>query len=302
MLNIHHLELFYYVARHGGIAQAVRNMPYGIQQPAISAQIIALEDQLGVTLFRRRPFELTESGRELMAFIEPFFNGLDEMESNLRGGSAERLRVGASQTVLKDHLPGLLRDLRGRFPRLKLVLRAGYQQDLERMLTAGEIDLAVTVIDRTIGAGLKSKTLIELSLALCLPKSSKVRTVEEVLGADRIEEPLISLRPDEALPRVFQQELARRGLAWPTSIEAGTLELVVAYAAEGFGIGLGVEIPGVKPASPIRMLPLTDFPKLPIGMLWVEKLSPVAQALCDQLETAAKAMVGTAGDALNTAG
>ena len=170
------------------------------------------------------------------------------------------------------------------------------------MLTAGEIDLAVTVIDRTIGAGLKSKTLIELSLALCLPKSSKVRTVEEVLGADRIEEPLISLRPDEALPRVFQQELARRGLAWPTSIEAGTLELVVAYAAEGFGIGLGVEIPGVKPASPIRMLPLTDFPKLPIGMLWVEKLSPVAQALCDQLETAAKAMVGTAGDALNTAG
>ena len=33
-MNIHHLELFYYVAKFGGISEAVRNMPYGIQQPA----------------------------------------------------------------------------------------------------------------------------------------------------------------------------------------------------------------------------------------------------------------------------
>ena len=58
-MNIHHLELFYYVARHGGIAEAVRKMPYGIQQPAISVQLIQLEKSLGTTLFRRRPFQLT---------------------------------------------------------------------------------------------------------------------------------------------------------------------------------------------------------------------------------------------------
>ncbi len=46
-MNIHHLELFYYVARHGGISEAVRNMPYGIQQPAMSGQIIQLEEFLG---------------------------------------------------------------------------------------------------------------------------------------------------------------------------------------------------------------------------------------------------------------
>lgn len=290
MLNIHHLELFYFVARHGGIAQAVRNMPYGIQQPAISAQIIALEDQLGVTLFRRRPFELTEPGRQLMAFIEPFFGGLNEMESRIRGGVAERLRVGASQTVLKDHLPGVLKELRERFPRLKLVLRAGYQLELERMLTAGEIDLAVTVLDRTIASGLKSRTLVELPLALYLGKGSKARTIEEILGADRIDEPLISMRQDEALPRLFQQELSKRGLVWPASIEAGTLELVTTYAAEGFGIGLGLDIPGVKPPGQVRVLRLTDFPRLTIGVLWVEKLSPVAQALSDQLDAAARAL------------
>ena len=46
-MNIHHLELFYYVAKHGGIAAAVRKMPYGIQQPAVSGQIGRLEEALG---------------------------------------------------------------------------------------------------------------------------------------------------------------------------------------------------------------------------------------------------------------
>lgn len=61
-MNIHHLELFYYVATHGGISEAVRHMPYGIQQPAVSSQILQLEDDLGVKLFNRRPFQLTEAG------------------------------------------------------------------------------------------------------------------------------------------------------------------------------------------------------------------------------------------------
>ncbi|MDB6037055.1 MAG: benM 1, partial [Verrucomicrobiales bacterium] len=58
-MNIHHLELFYYVARNRGISEAVRKMPYGIQQPALSVQIFQLEQSLGKTLFQRRPFQLT---------------------------------------------------------------------------------------------------------------------------------------------------------------------------------------------------------------------------------------------------
>lgn len=71
-MNVHHLELFYYVARHGGIMEAVRNMPYGIQQPAVSGQLLQLESHLGVKLFRRRPFELLPAGTELYEFIRPF--------------------------------------------------------------------------------------------------------------------------------------------------------------------------------------------------------------------------------------
>ncbi len=72
-MNIHHLELFYYVAKHGGIAAAVRNMPYGIQQPAVSGQIARLEEALGAKLFNRRPFLLLPAGAELFEFTKPFF-------------------------------------------------------------------------------------------------------------------------------------------------------------------------------------------------------------------------------------
>ncbi len=290
MLNIHHLELFYYVARHGGIAQAVRNMPYGIQQPAISAQIIALEDHLGTTLFRRRPFELTQTGRELFGAIEPFFGQLDGIEQRLRGGASERLRVGASQTVLREHLPGILRDLRARFPGLQLVLRGGYQLELERLLIADDIDIAVTVIDRTVAAGLKSQILLELPLALVVPKSSRAKSAADILGADRIGEPLICMRPDEALPRLFQQELVKRGLAWPATIEVATIELAVTYAAEGFGIGLSVAIPGAKIPPGVRFLPLDDFPRLPIGVLWNHRPTVVGQAFLDLLSAAARTL------------
>ena len=94
-MNIHHLELFYYVARHGGIMEAVRNIPYGIQQPAVSSQIAQLEEDLGVTLFQRRPFSLTPAGKKLFDHIQPFFANLDALESELSGGEARHIRIGA---------------------------------------------------------------------------------------------------------------------------------------------------------------------------------------------------------------
>jgi len=118
-MNIHHLELFYHVARYGGISEGVRNIPYGLQQPAMSGQIIQLEESLGLTLFQRRPFALTPPGEELYQFIKPFFDNLQPMADNLRGGVSQRVRSGASEVVLRDYLPGLLQAMQKKFPKLK---------------------------------------------------------------------------------------------------------------------------------------------------------------------------------------
>src|SRR6516225_8044558 len=147
-MNIHHLELFYYVARHGGIMEAVRNIPYGIQQPAVSGQVAQLEEYLGVALFQRRPFALTPAGEKLYQFIHPFFANLDTLANELQGGKARQIRIGASTIVLRDHLPDFFRNVRKKFPNLKIALKEGYHAELEAMLQKEEIDLAVTVIEK----------------------------------------------------------------------------------------------------------------------------------------------------------
>src|SRR4051812_9791180 len=159
-MNIHHLELFYYVARHEGIAGAVRNIPYGIQQPAVSGQVAQLEEFLGVVLFQRRPFALTPAGEKLYQFIFPFFSNLENLASDLQGGKARQIRIAASTIVLRDHLPGFLRSVRKKYPNLRIALREGHPSEMEQWLHTEEVDLAVTLIEKKPAAGLHSVALM----------------------------------------------------------------------------------------------------------------------------------------------
>lgn len=280
-MNVHHLELFYYVAKFGGISEAVRNMPYGIQQPAISSQIIQLEEFLGVTLFQRRPFELTPAGEELYAFVAPFFGNLDRMTEKLQGGTAHSIRVGASEVILRDHLPTLVQEVRKRFPKLKMVLREGYQPQLEQWLDRQEIDLAFTLLSQKGPGGSKTQRLLELPLVLLVEKNSKVQSPEELWERDKIEEPLISLPANEMLCKIFQQELSRRSIDWFPSIEVSSLNLVETYVARGYGIGLSLALPQAKPNPALRQLLLRDFPPVTIGALWSGKPSALTTAFVE---------------------
>src|SRR5437016_3063734 len=140
--------------------EAVRNIPYGIQQPAVSGQVAQLEESLGVVLFRRRPFVLTPAGEKLYQFIEPFFSNLDGIANDLQGGKVRQIRIGASTIVLRDHLPGFLLKLRAKFPQLTVSLREGYQAELETLLQADELDLAITLIERKSAPGIHTTALL----------------------------------------------------------------------------------------------------------------------------------------------
>ena len=257
-MNIHHLELFYYVAKHEGIAGAVRNMPYGIQQPAVSAQVIQLENDLGMPLFRRRPFELLPAGVELYAFVQPFFENLDSVRETIRGGTVQTIRIGASGVVFREHLPGVLE---------------------------GEIDLGVTVIDTKPPAELKHDKLLELPIVLVVPTRAKYKSAADLLEQDRIEQTLISLPNNEGISRTFQKELAKRKIDWPAGIEMNSLGLIDNYVSNGFGIGVSLALPQAKRAAGIKMLPLDGFANVTIGALWRGQLPPVGQTLVKLLQT-----------------
>ena len=289
MMNIHHLELFYYVARHGGISEAVRNMPYGIQQPAMSSQLIQLEEGLGVTLFHRRPFQLTGAGEELFAFIKPFFDKLGAVGDKLRsGGKLQHLRVGASEIILRDHLPLPLQILKKKFPGIKVTLRTGYLPALESWLQKQEIDFAVTLLEDKLPGGVNGVPLLKLPLALLLPRSCKVKTAAELWRRDKIEEQLIALPDNEPIVRVFQQTLASLGVDWFTGIEVSSLDVLQAYVGNDYGIGLSVVIPNASPPADVRLLSLPDFPPVTLGALWTGKLTPITQAFLSALQAGAK--------------
>jgi DNA-binding transcriptional LysR family regulator len=286
-MNIHHLELFYYVARHGGITEAVRKIPYGIQQPAVSGQISQLEEFLGTTLFRRRPFALTASGEKLYRFIEPFFSRLDAVATELQGGATHLIRIGSSDIILRDHLPAVLQAARRKFPHLKLALREGYQPDLEELLQKQEIDLAVTLIEKKSPAGIQSRAMLELPLILMVPRESPYKSADEIWKRDRINEPLICLPPSEAMCKSFQQGLARLGIDWFPSIQVTSIDLIQAYVEGGFGIGLTVSIPKTKLSPKVRSLALPGFSPLTLGVLWQGRPSAALQLVLDELQARA---------------
>jgi len=287
-MNIHHLELFYYVARHGGITEAVHNIPYGIQQPAVSGQVAQLEEYLGGTLFQRRPFALTPAGEKVYHFIQPFFANLDALASELQGGKARQIRIGASTIVLREHLPEVFQNIRKRFPNLKISLREGYPAEFENLLLKEELDLAVTAIEKKPPPGLHSVSLVELPLVLLVEKASRVTAADQLWARDKIEDPLICLPAVEAICKNFQQGLARLGVDWFPGMEVSSIDLIETYVAGGFGIGVSVQVPKAPPSPHVRVVPLPNFAPVILGVLWRGKTSALLQAFLDEFQLRAK--------------
>jgi DNA-binding transcriptional LysR family regulator len=288
MMNIHHLELFYFVAKHGGIAAAVRNIPYGIQQPAVSGQIAKLEESLGTKLFQRRPFALSTAGAELFEFIKPFFDNIEVVSEKLRQNKSPQLRIAAPSIVLHDYIPELLQTLRAKFPEFRLYLHEAARAEAERLLLARDVDLAITLIEKKSRAGIQVRPLLELPLILLVHKKSKLASAEELWKRDKIEETLISFPRMDPVHASFQRGLERLGVEWFCGIEVNSARLIERYVGSGYGIGLGVAVPGFKPAEGVRVLQLPDFSPVVVGASWSGKLSNISKQLLAELETEAE--------------
>jgi len=288
-MNIHHLELYYYVAKHGGVSAAARRIPYGIQQPAVSAQIIQLEANLGMTLFHRRPFQLTKAGEELYRFIEPFFGGLNDVAQRLRGGGEMNIRIGSPETIQREYLPRLFKLMRLRFPGLNFTLVAGRTEQIEAGLLAQEIDVGIAPLLGKRADGIKRKELTRVPLALMVPGNFKPASANELWRQDRIAEPLITGPKDSGISQLFQIELQKRKVDWFPTLELNSQELIARYVAEGFGLGLVLVEPGATPPHGTRLLALPGFPTVSYGLLWMGILSPLQKAFFQETQTLAGA-------------
>lgn len=282
-MNIHHLELFYHVARHGGISAAVRHMPYSIQQPAVSSQIRQLESHLGVTLFERQPFQLTPEGEKLIAFAGPFFDQIDAVGAALHARAPAQLRISASELVLRDHMPAVMQRVKRKHPGLRLVMRDGPPAQVEGLLRDRQVDLAVSLgLPVRPASGLRSLRIMQLPLVLLVHRTSRIKTAEELWSRNAIEEPLVSSVPSPE--NLFQQGLKRRGITWRPAIEATSLELVTWYVAHGHGIGVNIALPELVRHRDVRVLSLEDFGTIAINAIWRGEPTPVLRMVIEEAQ------------------
>lgn len=288
-MNVHHLELFYHVSKHGGISAAVRHIPYGIQQPAVSGQIRQLEESVGARLFERSPFKLTPAGEKLFAHVQPFFENLPTLSAKLREATDPELRLGGSELVLREYIPAVLQQVKQNFPRLRLNLRTGFQAQLEDELREGRLDAAVTPIASRPPARLRQVKIADVPLVLLVPRRSPWKSADELWTRRSIAEPLISLPATTIVTQNFQAGLRRRGVSWPVTIEATSIELVTRYVSNGDGFGVSIAVAPVVRHRAVRVLPLPDFTPMAMGVLWRGEPSPLVRALIEKVMTFTRA-------------
>jgi DNA-binding transcriptional LysR family regulator len=149
------------------------------------------------------------------------------------------------------------------------------------------------VLESKLPPGFRSVTLVRLPLCLVAPNDQPHRRATDLLkegAAGKV--PLISLPPHELLPRLFQKEMVRRNIVWRTAMETGSQNPVSIYVRNGLGAGLAVQTPELLHDTKLRVLPLSGFPSIPIGVFWRGKLGEIAQVFVEELADRAKRIFG----------
>jgi DNA-binding transcriptional LysR family regulator len=96
----------------------------------------------------------------------------------------------------------------------------------------------------------------------------------------------------EAVCRNFQQGLAKKGIDWLPSIEISSLRLIEIYVANGYGVGLFLDVPTLKLSPELRALALPDFEPVTFGALWRGKVTPLIQCFLEAIALRAQEMLG----------
>lgn len=311
MFKPHHLELFYYVARHGGISAAARHIPYGIGQPAISGQMTDFERQLGARLFERKPFQLTEPGRQLYAHLGPFYDGLDPLWRKIRGGPTLLMRIAADDMISHEFLPAIIAAAAPRLsyhakasavakptadmmadrskdrPGVCIELQTGQPDVLETGLHERRIHFVITATDRRI-PGVRSLVLARPGLQLLVPRKTRINSPGHFWQQGRIAEPLICPVEAGAVQRTFERGLQALHVEWPTSIRVNSTAVMMKLVAGGHGVGVSLALPSRVPHPEVRALPLAGFGQVPVVALWRPPARPWLESLLPAVRDTAR--------------
>jgi DNA-binding transcriptional LysR family regulator len=142
-VELYQLRGFALVAEVGNLTRAAERLH--LSQPALSAQIKALEDELGVALFDRTPtgMQPTVAGRRLLAAAAKVLaaaQGLVAEARSLTGAVAARARIGTVSDPDFIRVGELLHAAVERHPLLQIELHQAVSGEAFEQVRRGELD------------------------------------------------------------------------------------------------------------------------------------------------------------------
>jgi DNA-binding transcriptional LysR family regulator len=209
-----------------------------ISQSAVSQQISALENELGVLLVERigRRTFLTPAGKILVDEAGKVLAAVERAGEAVRAygaGEVDRVRLGASTTPGVYVVPAALGAFRAALPLVELTFRIANSADVEQALVNNELDLGV------VGEDISHAELFQVAIgedeiiAIAAPGLVERKRLRP---ADVAKLPLLAREAGSATRRHVDAGLAKAGVKPNVAFELPSPEAQVRAAAAGLGL------------------------------------------------------------------
>jgi len=265
-MELYQIRQFVAVAETGSFTKGAARA--GVSQPAISAAVAKLEEEMGQRLLDRRQGSVvpTPAGSRLLDAARDILLACNTIKSTLRAASApQTLRVGMLRTLPTVHVVGVLHAFRQAHPDIQIELFEGPREELEKRLEQKKLDVCLTSLSDAAG----SKTSVALftePYVLAVSQNHRFAKLRSVTLSDLQGEPFILRTSCETFQDTTSLLIARgirTRLVYRTDQDDRALGLVAA----GIGVAL---MPALYKAAGVVNVGISDFStKRTIGMRWL---------------------------------
>jgi len=239
-MELYQLKTFVAIAREGSLTKAAERV--FTSAPAVSAQLKALEDELGVKLFERTPRGMspTEAGLSLLEEAERTLASAMRMRSaadQLRGAAQGVVRFGTVVDPVALRLGEVLVTLAERHPQVTLQLKQGLSYETLSAVQRGELDCAYVLSDDEQIEGMNVRRLAAVDLVVTLPLP--VAEAHPELSLDQLTHMPWVGTPPSCILRVHLEKLfAGAGREYRPARTADGESAIRSMVASGMGAGL----------------------------------------------------------------
>ena len=280
-MDVRQLRQFVAVADTLHFGRAAERL--GMTQPPLSQSILALERELGATLFARtkRSVALTAFGEQWLEEVRRGLERLDalpEIAARLRTGMAGHLALSFVSTADYHVLPALVREFTTRFPDVDLRLSEATSDLqipalLERRTHAGIIIPPAAGLPPELGC----LPLVSEPLVVAVPESwigqGRMEAVGDRLTAQAIADLPLILFPKAAAPAfhdLVTGYFALKGGSARIGQQAIQMQTIISLVSAGLGIALVPASLRKMAREGVSYLDLEDAPFLATSLVWRE--------------------------------